>query len=206
MSITLFGTPESVYVRIIKLILKIKKLDHVFVMADVFEDRGLPADYPARHPFRRIPSIEIDGVSLYETDAIAHYLDAVFPHPALIPSDPLEAARMRQIMRVVDAYAYRALVWDIYVPQWWREGREPGPEALAAGLHVLLALEALMTPAFRASPPTLGWCYLAAVLAMTDSVIPGAGLIDQVPALRAWWNEIREGPLMIATRSDESLY
>ncbi|WP_413993021.1 glutathione S-transferase family protein [Labrys okinawensis] len=206
MSITLFGTPESVYVRIVRLILEFKKLDHVFVMADVFEDRGLPADYEARHPFRRIPSIEIDGVSLYETDAIAHYLDAVFPHPAMIPPDPLEAARMRQIMRVVDAYAYRALVWDIYVPQWWREGAEPGPEALAAGRHVLLALEALMTPAFRASPPTLGSCYLAAVLAMTDSVVPGAGLIDQVPALRLWWNDIREGSLMIATRSDESLY
>jgi glutathione S-transferase len=205
-SIALFGTPESVYVRIVRLILAVKKLDYDFVMADVFENRGLPADYAARHPFRRIPSIEIDGVGLYETDAIVHYLDAVFPHPAMIPSDPLEAARMRQIMRVVDAYAYRALVWDIYVPQWWRGGAQPGPEALATARQVLIALEALMTAVFLVSPPTLGWCYLAAVLAVTDSVETGAGLIDEVPALRAWWNGIRQTPVMVATRSEDSLY
>ena len=206
MSITLFGTPESVYVRIVRLVLEVKKLDHTFVMADVFEDRGLPANYTGRHPFRRIPSIEVDGISLYETDAIVHYLDTVFPQPAMIPADPLEAARMRQIMRVVDAYAYRTLVWDIYVPQWWRESAEPGAEVLAAGRHVLLALEALMTPAFRLWPPTLGWCYLAAVLAVTDSVAPGAVLIDRAPLLRSWWNGIRETPPMLATRSKESLY
>jgi glutathione S-transferase len=204
--ITLFGTPESVYVRVVRLILAVKKLDHDFVVADVFENRGLPVDYAARHPFRRIPSIEIDGVGLYETDAIVHYLDAIFPHPAMIPSDPLEAARMRQIMRVVDAYAYRALVWDIYVPRWWRDGALTSPEALATARHVLIALEALMTPVFLVSPPTLGWCYLAAVLAVTDSVETGTGLIDEVPSLRAWWKGIRQTPVMVATRSEESLY
>lgn len=205
MKITLFGTPESVYTRIARLILEAKKRPYGFVLADVFGDR-VPADYAVRHPFRRIPSIEIDGINLYETDAIAHYLEAVCPLPAMLPDDPLEAARMRQIMRVIDAYGYRALVWNVYVPQWWRGGTPPEPEALAAGLQVLQALDALMTPVFRASPPTLGWCYLAAVLAVTDSVAPGAGLIDQVPLMRSWWNGIRECPLMIATRSDESLY
>jgi glutathione S-transferase len=205
-SITLFGTPESVYVRIVKLILAAKNLDYDFVIADVFEDRGLPEDYGRHHPFRRIPSIEVDGVGLYETDAIVHYLDAIFPDPAMIPADPLEAARMRQIMRVVDAYAYRALVWEIYVPQWWRDGREPSPEALAAGLHALQALEALMTPQFETSPPTLGWCWLAAILAVTDSVAPGTAVIDRVPRLRAWWNDIRHAAPMLATRSEHSLY
>ena len=206
MKVTLFGTPDSVYTRIIRLILDLKAVPYDFVMADIFEDRCLPENYELKHPFRRIPSIEIDGVSLYETDAIAHYLDAVFPHPALIPADPVEAARMRQIMRVIDNYAYRTLVWEIYVPQWWREGAWPNQEALAAGRHVLGALGALMTDRFRQSPPTLGWCYLAAVLAVTDSVVPGAELLNQVPALRAWWNDIRELPVMTNTRSDESLY
>ncbi len=205
MRVRLFGTPESIYVRIVRLILDIKTIPYNFVMADVFESRGLPEDYETRHPFRRIPSVEIDGICLYETDAIAHYLDAVFPDPPLIPVDPLEAARMRQIMRVIDNYAYRTLVWEIYVPLWWREDMQPSVESLAAGRQILLVLETLMTPALMRST-TLAWCYLAAVLAVTDSVVPGSGLLDQAPALRAWWNGIRDLPPMAATRSAETLY
>lgn len=206
MKITLFGKPDSVYTRIIRLILDIKSISYDFVMADVFENLGLPTDYELRHPFRRIPSIEIDGVSLYETDAIAHYLDALVPQPALIPADPLEAARMRQIMRVIDNYGFRTLVWKIYVPQWWREGAEPTHAALAAGQKILAALDALATDNFRASGPSLAWCYLAAVLAVMDSVAPGTSLIDERPDLRTWWNGIRDLPVMARTRSEQSLY
>ena len=47
----------------------------------------------ARHPFGRVPVLEHDGFSLYETQAILRYLDRVLPAPALTPADPKRAAQ-----------------------------------------------------------------------------------------------------------------
>ncbi|WP_187829634.1 hypothetical protein [Labrys sp. KNU-23] len=41
MRITLFGTPDSVYTRIIRLILDFKNVGHDFVMADIFSSIGV---------------------------------------------------------------------------------------------------------------------------------------------------------------------
>lgn len=206
MRITLFGTPDSVYTRIVRLILDFKNVGHDLVMADIFDGRGIPEDYERLHPFRRIPSIEVDGTIVYETDAIAHYLEALLPDPALIPADAGAAARMRQIMRVVDNYAYRPLVWGIYVPQWWQEGAPPTKETLAEAGRALRALQQLVEEGAVGLSPNLAWCYLAPVLAVTDSVAPGSELIDDVPALKAWWHGVRNAPAMARTRSPESHY
>ena len=111
MEVRLYGTEESVYTRMVRLVLLAKEVEFVLIETDPFEGGRLPEDYNLRHPFKRIPAIEMDGVRLYETDAVVHYIDAVIERPALTPSDAETAARMRQIMRIVDNYAYRPLVW-----------------------------------------------------------------------------------------------
>ena len=206
MRITLFGTRDSVYTRIVRLVLNAKSLDYNFVAADIFTGDGLPKDYARLHPFKRIPAIEVDGRAFYETDAIAHYLDQIGPEPTLVPVDAVSAARMRQIMRVVDSYGFRPLVWGVYVPLWWREGKQPREGDLAAGRRVLAALDDLAAEGLSGSRPTLAWYYLAAVLAVTDSVEPGTALIDGAPALRSWWNSFRGTPAMVTTRPNESHY
>jgi len=61
----------------------------------------------ARHPFGRVPVLEHNGFSLYETQAIQRYLDRVLPAPALTPADPRRAARMDQVMNVNDWYLFQ---------------------------------------------------------------------------------------------------
>jgi glutathione S-transferase len=60
----------------------------------------------ARHPFGRVPVMEHDGFSLYETQAILRYLDRILPAPALTPADPRRAARMDQVMNINDWYLF----------------------------------------------------------------------------------------------------
>lgn len=62
-----------------------------------------------RHPFGRIPVLEHDGFTLYETQAIVRYLDRVVPDPALTPTDPRSAARMDQVMNVCDWYLFQGV-------------------------------------------------------------------------------------------------
>lgn len=66
-------------------------------------------EHLARHPFGRVPVLEHDGFSLYETQAILRYLDRVLPTPALTPADPRRAARMDQAINVNDWYLFQGV-------------------------------------------------------------------------------------------------
>ncbi|WP_187276988.1 glutathione S-transferase family protein [Phyllobacterium endophyticum] len=208
MEIKLYGTEESVYTRIVRLVLLAKQADFVLIEADPFEGGCLPDDYEIRHPFKRIPALEVDGVRLYETDAIVHYVDAVIDAPKLSPSGHLDNARMRQIMRIVDNYAYRPLVWGLYVPGYWRDGLEPAREDIDKSRHVLGVIDDFLvsSPGAGFNEMTLATFYLASVLAATDSVASGASLIDERPRLREWWNRIRTETVMLKTRSKHTKF
>jgi glutathione S-transferase len=66
-------------------------------------------EHLARHPFGRVPVLEHDGFSLYESQAILRYLDRALPAPALTPIDPKAAARMDQVMNVSDWYLFQGV-------------------------------------------------------------------------------------------------
>ena len=66
-------------------------------------------EHLARHPFGRVPVLEHNGFSLYETQAILRYLDRVLPTPALTPADPRSAARMDQVMNINDWYLFQGV-------------------------------------------------------------------------------------------------
>jgi glutathione S-transferase len=58
------------------------------------------------HPFGRIPVVDHGDFRLYETQAILRYIDAVFPKPALQPTDFKAAGRMNQIIGINDWYLF----------------------------------------------------------------------------------------------------
>ena len=63
----------------------------------------------SRHPFGRVPVLEHDGFSLYETQAILRYLDRALPRPALTPAELRAAARMDQVMNICDWYLFQGV-------------------------------------------------------------------------------------------------
>jgi glutathione S-transferase len=110
-----FGAPYSVYVRAVRLALEEKGVRYELVPVDIFSSNGAVNEHTIRHPFGKIPAFEHAGFRLYEAGAITRYVDEVFPGPRLQPDDPRGRARMNQIISILDSYAYRTLVWDIYV-------------------------------------------------------------------------------------------
>jgi glutathione S-transferase len=68
-----------------------------------------PPEHLSRHPFGRVPVLEHNGFSLYESQAILRYLDRVLPAPALTPGDCKAAARMDQVMNVNDWYLFQGV-------------------------------------------------------------------------------------------------
>ena len=128
-----FGAPYSVYVRAVRLALEEKGVAYELVPVDIFAADGPPAEHLARHPFGKIPAFEQAGFCLYEAEAITRYIDEAFAGRQLQPEDVRDRARMTQIITVLDSYAYRTLVWDIYVELVARQATgSPSDEARVA--------------------------------------------------------------------------
>jgi len=53
-------------------------------------------------PLGKVPYITTERGALCESQAIVEYLEAVHPHPPLLPSDPWEAAKVRELMLFLD--------------------------------------------------------------------------------------------------------
>ena len=190
----LYGADYSVYVRIARMALEEKGINYDLVPVDVFAPDGVPAWYLEHHPFGRIPAFEHDGFRLFEASAIARYTDEVFDGPALQPKDARSRARMNQIIGLLDAYGYRAMVWDVAVE---RLEQSPPDEALIAkGLSeaeaVLRTLTALKSegPWLLGSQLTLADLHAAPIIGYFIKVAEGQQLLAAFPDIVDWWGRI----------------
>jgi glutathione S-transferase len=200
--VTLYGASYSVYVRIVRLVLAEVGVPYELVEVDIFDKSGVPADYLQRHPFGRIPAFEHDGFRLFETDAIVSYVLDRFCGERLLPADVKDRARMRQIMRILDNYAYRALVWGIYVEEMERNraGRlEPGE--LEHASKCLGVIGGLAAPEFLAGAQlTLADLWALPMLSYLKVAPSGAAMLRETPKLSAWLDRMQTRPSVQETR------
>ncbi|ESZ26945.1 glutathione S-transferase family protein [Mesorhizobium sp. L2C067A000] len=197
-----YGADYGVYVRIVRLVLAEKGIDYDLVPVDVFAAEGTPAWYFEHHPFGRIPAFEHDGFRLFETSAIARYVDEAFDGPALQPKDARTRATMNQIIGMLDAYAYRSMVWDVAVERLEKEA--PDEALVANGLRqaetVLRVLTALKPPGpwLLGDHLTLADLHAASIIAYFVKVADGQKLLAAFADIQAWWEGIAKRPSLVA--------
>jgi glutathione S-transferase len=61
-------------------------------------------DFLARTPMGKVPFLEIDGAQLSESQVICEYLEDAFPQKPLYPRDPLERARVRELIAFMELH------------------------------------------------------------------------------------------------------
>ena len=79
-----YGFPRSTYVNIVRLILTHKEVAYGF--HDLEPVMGKP-EHLALHPFNRVPILKHGDFTVYETSAIASYIDEAFAGPRLTPQN-----------------------------------------------------------------------------------------------------------------------
>jgi glutathione S-transferase len=189
-----YGADYSVYVRIVRLVLAEKSIDYELVPVDVFAAEGIPAWYLEHHPFGRIPAFEHDGFRLFEASSIARYVDEAFDGPALQPKDPRGRARMNQIIGMLDAYAYRSMVWDVAVERL--ENTPPDEALIASGLSqastALQTFSSLKAPGLwlLGDQLTLADLHAAPIIGYFVKVAEGQKLLAEFADIRDWWTRI----------------
>ncbi|MHA1152217.1 MAG: glutathione S-transferase family protein [Alphaproteobacteria bacterium] len=204
-----FGAAYSVYVRAVRLALTEKGVPYRLEEVDIFAEGGPPPGYLERHPFARIPAFEHDGFRLYEATAISLYVDEAFEGPPLMPENPKARARVHQLLGILDNYAYRTLVWDIFVervrvPQ---SGGTSDEAKIAAALGrartCLAAIESLMGegPWLAAGRLSLADLRAFPIFALFRKAPEGTGLLAETPKLLRWFEAMPRRPSVSATRS-----
>jgi len=105
-----YGFPRSTYVNIVRLVLTHK--DVPYTLHDLEIVMGKP-EHLALHPFNRVPILRHDDFTIYETSAIASYIDDAFGGPRLTPQDVRARARMNQWISAVNSYYYTYMIYHV---------------------------------------------------------------------------------------------
>jgi glutathione S-transferase len=199
MTVELYGYKYSVYAWIARLALYEKGCAHDWWEVNPFAD-DVPADYLAKHPFKRVPVLVHDGFVLYETSAITRYADEAFDGPSLQPATPRERARCQQIISVIDSYAYWPLVRQVFSHGVFRQrtGRDSDPNEVRCGLdaapRVIGALENLAGGGTFLCGDTLSLAdtHLAPMIGYFALHPEGDALLSRHRRLARWWAAMSE--------------
>ena len=85
----------------VRIALNLKGVDYRGVEVDLLGNEQLGEAYAAVNPQKLVPALELDGQIITQSLAIIDWLDSQFPVPRLIPTDPLERARVLAQAQVI---------------------------------------------------------------------------------------------------------
>jgi len=89
---TLFSSPVSIHSHRTRLVLAEKSINVEIVNV---EGPALPEDLLDLNPYHSVPTLVDRDLVLYDSRVIVEYLDERFPHPPLMPVDPVTRAQFR---------------------------------------------------------------------------------------------------------------
>jgi glutathione S-transferase len=136
----IIGSIRSTYTRVACMVCEEKRIEYVLT------ERPLHApEIFAIHPFGKMPVLRHDEVELFESKAIATYLDRSFPAPFVFPSDPRLAALAEQWVSLVNTVMDRTLIRTYLFAYIAPKTADGGPdreaiEAIMPAVHEQIAV------------------------------------------------------------------
>jgi RNA polymerase-associated protein len=100
---TLFSSPIDPYCHRTRFVLAEKGI--TYEIANVETD-NLPEDLVDLNPYNSVPTLVDRELVLYDARVIVEYLDERFPHPPLMPVDPVSRAKARLALYRIDVDWY----------------------------------------------------------------------------------------------------
>ena len=144
-----------------RIVLNLKGLQYEYIPIRLDKAEHLSAAYGEINPMRGVPTLETDGVRLYQSSAIIEYLEEVYPDPPLLPKEPAARAQVRAIAAIVGSDMHP--VNNLRVRNFIRDVYKQDVAGVAAwiGLWNKAGFDAIETM-LRADTNRRGFCYGAA--------------------------------------------
>ena len=203
-NVTLFGFPRSTFVKVAGLILTARNVE--FRFHDT-EDEMYLSIHLDRHPFGRVPALQHDDFMLYETNAIAAYIDDVFPGPKLTPAEPKSRARMNQWIGNLNWYFYPEMIYHVsHERMVYPELGIPGNDLIVqrAMPKVIRALEVMEKELSDGRPFLIGDTLTMADYFLLPTLLgfgltsEGKQVLPRFPGVVAWGNRMDALPSVMA--------
>jgi RNA polymerase-associated protein len=96
---TLYSDPQSLHSHRVRMVLAEKNVSCEIIDVDPL---NLPEDVMDLNPYGTAPTLVDRELALYDSRIICEYLDERFPHPPLLPVDPVSRASARLYMYRVE--------------------------------------------------------------------------------------------------------
>lgn len=192
MTLQIIGFPRSNFVRTVRMLC---------------HERGVPYEYApelphsdavkAIHPIGQIPVMRHDGMELFESQAIARYIEDAFPGPRLTPADPRAAAPVNQWTAFV-ATSVDQLLMRRYVVEYAFNKDKDGnvvrteiDKSVKRMPKMFRVLDAAVAPGHLGGAAfTVADCFLMPILAAAGSFPEGKEMLAASPALSAYFARV----------------
>ena len=92
---TLFSDGNDLLSHRVRMVLAEKGINHEIVNVDA---DNLPEDLIELNPYNTAPTLVDRDLVLYDAQLIMEYLDERFPHPPLMPVDPVNRAKLKMLL------------------------------------------------------------------------------------------------------------
>lgn len=205
-AIKLWGFNNSTYVRTVKMLLAEKGVTDIEqVQVNVLAGEPKSPEHLKRHPFGKVPVVEVDGFRIIETPAILRYLDALLPGKKLVPDDLKAMARSAMTVSIIDSYGYGALIGGVVAYHLFPDfvgGKNEAVHHKAIEDGKLVVTEIMKIrgqDAFIArAEPSLADLYLAPIMAYVV-LTPHKDEFLALPGVQSWWDKVTALPSFKAT-------
>lgn len=192
----LYGALASPYVARAVLFAQLKGVDLPY--GETPGGRPNSDEYKAFNPIGKIPSLDVDGYCIPESETICEYLEDAYPEVSGLPADPIGKAQSRTISRIVDLYL--SPISGALARQVNPANRDDAvvAENAATLAKVVSHLEHFMGagPFVAGDKPTLGDCALGPHMAMFkvlvfDSFEGIPNPVEQGGRMQVWWEAMQ---------------
>ena len=199
-AVRIFGPVVSTYTRVVQIVAEETGLAHKVVPTPAQSAQN-------RHPFGKVPVVEVDGLELYETVSIAAYLDNAHNGGALQPDEPAARAAMDRWIAVGNNYLFPLFEHGLVMPYVMHRHagfpleKERMAKALPAIARALsfLELELQKDGAWTAHGFTLADAFLYPILRSVQLTPEGGAGIARSDILSAWLASTAARPSIAAT-------
>jgi len=156
--------------------------------------------FVARSPMGKVPFLELDGKTLIESDVICEYLEDAYPQKPLLPRDPLERARVRELITIMELHlelVVRRLYPFVFFGQPPVEDVKQSVEkVLPKGLRTLKS-RARFAPYIAGSEFTLADCAAFVhlpLVSLSTKLAYGRDFLEDLPQVKPYIKQLAERP------------
>lgn len=161
-----------------------------------------------RSPMGKVPIVELDGLTLSESQVICEYLEDAYPQKPLYPKDPVARARVRELITHMELHmelvARRLYAEVFFGGKVSDETRAQVQKGLARGVRTLRRL-AKFEPYIAGADFTLADCaafpHLPLVSLATRQAF-GSDALEGVPQLKPYLKMLGERPAFARVNED----